>query len=586
MTSELERMHRRVERERLARKQAEALLERKSLELHRAHQELKASYDALELRVAERTRELAAANKALRCAKEAAERADRAKSEFLANMSHEIRTPLNAILGFTDLLLLGGECADEAARRDYLATIRSSGKHLLALINDVLGLSKIEAGRLDVEHAACSPQQIIADVLSVLRVQAHAKGIRLTDEWVGPVPATIVTDPGRLRQLLMNLVGNAIKFTQQGEVRIRVQTVAGETPALRVDVSDTGIGIAVDQMERIFEPFVQAETSVTRRFGGTGLGLTICRRIAAALGGTLTVASRLGEGSTFTLTLPVGTAAGVPKLDLPAADGLVVRERQSPPEQTKLTGVRVLLAEDGETNRKLIRLFLARAGAEVAVAEDGAVAVELATQQSFDVVLMDMQMPVMDGYSATSALRRRGIVTPVIALTAHAMQGDEQKCRGAGCTGYLTKPVEMGALLAAIAESLRSARAAGNDVRARAPGPDWGVGPGSVCSRADDDQELAQIALEFVDWLPQALRGMCGQAQPGNYEALAEQAHALKGTAGTVGFEVFTAPAELLERAAQAHADEEIARLLDEISEIVGRASRRQWGRWAPTEAS
>ena len=347
----------------------------------------------------------------LRKAVESADAANRTKSEFLANMSHEIRTPMNSILGFTDVLRRGF-AADEQTRRQYLDTIHSSGKHLLELINDILDLSKIEAGRLEVERKACSPCELIAELAAMFTVPAQNRGISLEFTTAGPVPETVLTDPTRLRQIVTNLVGNAIKFTESGGVKIVARLLPrGEKPQLAIDVIDTGIGISPEGLGKIFDPFVQADSAVTRRFGGTGLGLTISRRFAAALGGDLTVASELGKGSTFTVTLDTGPLDGVRLLDAPQAKTSAARSGgRSAQDLPKLPPARVLVVDDGEANRQLITVVLTRAGLQVESAENGEVAVRMATSQHFDLVLMDMQMPVMDGYTATARLRQAGAV--------------------------------------------------------------------------------------------------------------------------------------------------------------------------------
>lgn len=392
-----------------------------------------------------------------------AESATKAKSQFLANMSHEIRTPLTAILGFTEILL-GDPSLEQGPpeRVDALLTIERNGKYLLALINDILDLSKIEAGKLEVERIACSPVQIVADVASLMRVRAAAKNLPLNVTFAGKIPATIHTDPVRLRQILINLIGNAIKFTEAGEVRVETRLVQGgeRPPMIQIDVIDTGIGLSAEHVARLFQPFSQADSSTTRKYGGTGLGLAISKRLAEMLGGDITVQSVLGRGSTFSVTVAIGDLTGVPMLESPSLETGVSR----PAPSTNFSSAvplqcRILLAEDGPDNQRLIRFILEKAGARVTIVGNGQEAVEAALaacdrREPFDVILMDMQMPVMDGYTATARLREVGYAGLIVALTAHAMEGDDLKCRDAGCDGYLTKPIERAKFLATIARLL------------------------------------------------------------------------------------------------------------------------------------
>ncbi len=383
-----------------------------------------------------------------------AEAATRAKSEFLANMSHEIRTPMTAIIGYAELLDLqsDGPDADER-RRDAVRTIVRNGEHLLEIINDILDLSKIEAGRIEVERLETDLPDLVRDVVSLMSVRASGKGIRLDHDCTGRLPRTIRTDPLRLRQILTNLVGNAIKFTETGGVTLRLACTAGASPRLSIDVVDTGIGMSEGQLARLFRPFSQADASTTRTFGGTGLGLAISRRLAGLLGGDITVTSAPGEGSTFSVTVdpgPLDDVEWVTSLDgeaEAAKDAPPADAAAAPADDRPLAGRRVLLVEDGPDNRRLVGFHLRKAGAEVDEAEHGEEGVAHATAAiaagaPYDVILMDMQMPVMDGYTAAGELRAAGCPSPIVALTAHAMTGDREKCLAAGCHEYLTKPVD------------------------------------------------------------------------------------------------------------------------------------------------
>ncbi len=376
-----------------------------------------------------------------------AESASRAKSEFLANMSHEIRTPMTAILGFADLLT--ADDLSDRERREHVETIRRNGHHLLHVINDILDLSKIEAGKLDIEAIDTPVAQVVGQVASLMKVRADAKGLRFTAGCRRNVPAVVRTDPSRLRQVMLNLVGNAIKFTEVGSVRLDVGYLAGPDDApgtLICDVTDTGIGISEAQGRKLFAPFAQADESTSRRFGGTGLGLALSRRLAEMMGGEITFDSEPGKGSRFTLRLPAAIAEGVDPADV--SDAPTDDEADGPDNAAPLTLLsgRVLLAEDGPDNQRLIAFLIKKLGLEIEVVENGRLAVDRALGEAgrgraFDVVLMDMQMPELDGYAATRELRDAGYTGPIVALTAHAMSGDRQRCLDAGCDDYATKPV-------------------------------------------------------------------------------------------------------------------------------------------------
>jgi signal transduction histidine kinase/CheY-like chemotaxis protein len=402
----------------------------------------------------------------LRIAKASAEAASRAKSEFLANMSHEIRTPMTAILGYADIML--NENVGRATRENA-AIIKRNGEHLLKVIGDILDLSKIEAGKVQIERTRYSPVRLAAEVASATRPQAAAKQLTLRTDLAGSLPETVLTDPLRLRQVLVNLVGNAIKFTDQGEVCLAVRTsVEGGRPRLCFDVIDTGIGMSEEQLGKLFQPFSQVDVSSTRRFGGAGLGLCISKHLAVALGGDIGVCSKPGEGSVFTVTVDPGPADELHFVEV-TRESTVQQSQTAWPADTDAIALhgRVLLAEDGPDNRRLITRVLTHAGAEVTAVENGQLAVESALAardagRPFDVILMDMQMPVLDGYDAARELRRQGYTGPIVALTAHAMAEDSGRCRNAGCNDYLSKPFQSQALLAVVAKNV-SVLKEGND---------------------------------------------------------------------------------------------------------------------------
>ena len=366
-----------------------------------------------------------------------------AKSEFLANMSHEIRTPMTAILGYADLIAESEERpGGETQRMEFVETIKRNGEHLLAIINDILDLSKIEANKLQIEHLPVRPEGIVQEVTQLMEVKAKGAGLKLNTMFASDVPHQIVSDPTRLRQILVNLIGNAIKFTEQGAVEVNVTRATGDSPKLRFEVRDSGIGMTDEQCESLFEAFSQADASTTRKFGGTGLGLRISRRLAQMLGGDIEVESEIGRGSRFTLTVDAKETEAAASLGetLARADLFDNAAKVKEP----LAGKRILLAEDGPDNQRLISFHLRKAGAEVTIAENGLLAVQLLCQdgdqrkpllntQPFDLVVTDIQMPVMDGHEATRLLRSKGFNRPILALTAHAMKTDEAKCFAAGC---------------------------------------------------------------------------------------------------------------------------------------------------------
>ena len=492
-------------------------------------------------------------------ARRAAQEASRLKSEFLAHTSHEIRTPMTALVGYTELL--GDPDLSPAERAEGLATVRRNGEHLMTIVNDILDLSKIESGRMTIERMACSPFALVAEVTAVLRPRAAHDGLDVEVGYRSPLPETIETDPTRLRQILLNLVGNAIKFTPRGSVRLEVGPV--EDTRLCFEVIDTGIGLDAEQQARLFTAFSQADASTTRRFGGTGLGLAISKRLAGMLGGDLRVRSVPGEGSTFTLTIDVGSLAGVRLLDRPPeVRAAAERPEPSADERQALRG-RILLAEDGLDARRLLARHLRAAGAEVETAENGLVACELALRAAeagapYDLILMDMQMPELDGYAAAARLRAAGYRGPIVALTAHAMEDERARCLGAGCDGFATKPI----LRRTLIEVARAYLAPGH----AAP----------LVSALAADAEIARLLDGFVGRLPERLGAMERALGARDLVGLADLAHQLKGAATGYGFPTITEAAAELEAVAAARG--EVERALAALADVCRRAAARPAG--------
>ena len=395
-------------------------------------------------------------------AKIQAEQANHSKSQFLAQMSHELRTPMTGIIGFTDCLL------DSLTETDQIANARAvkrNSEHLLRIVNEILDLAHVESGNLIVEPAPCCPRRVVEQTLQLMQVDADAKSVCLASQSGPGLPSTVTMDAGRVRQILINIVGNAIKFTECGSVELTYRYVkADDGGRMEFDVKDSGSGIRPEDSGRIFQQFTQADGSIQRRFGGNGLGLSISHKLVQLMGGRLTVQSDVDSGSTFSVSLPAPDARWAPTR--PVRQGLSEKQTTS----KRITG-HVLLVDDCADNRNLIKHLLTRRGLRVTLADHGARALRLISEsepETFDLVLMDMQMPVMDGYTAVQRVRALGHQLPIVALTAHAMSGDRRKCLDAGCDDYLAKPIDRRQLFDILSRNLRPvARPRGRTTGAR-----------------------------------------------------------------------------------------------------------------------
>ncbi len=505
-----------------------------------------------------------------------AQRATEAKSRFLANMSHEIRTPLNGIIGFADLLMRGADKGDEAERAEWIGIIHGSGTHLLNLLNDVLDMSKLDAGKMDVALAPCSPSRVISEAVMIQQSAAADRGITLSVVFEDGVADAIRTDATRLRQIMLNLVGDAVKFTEVGAVKVIIGTETAEdgAPLLRVRIADTGIGMAEEQLGRLFGVFEQADETIADRFGGSGLGLAISKRIAERLGGDITATSTPGVGSVFTLTI-----AATPL----RAGELIHDEMQTPLASAAgmgegpLAGVRVLVADDVEANRRVCKLFLTETGAEVVLAHDGVEAVNACSRRAFDLILMDVQMPTLSGLDATRQLRAAGCPVPVIALTAFSAGADRERCLDAGMNDFLVKPFEPAVLV-----QMCTSYAASTGEKP--------IERDALCMDEDEtafgDPVLRSVAISWLRELPGQLDEIERDHASGDASAAGKIAHAIKGTGGTVGLPAFSAIGAALEQAESDAIPELVARARAECEATLARLASGDGGNGGVSRAA
>ncbi len=474
-------------------------------------------------------------------------RASDSKSTFLANMSHEIRTPLTAVIGYSETLLASDLTKEE--RLDAINTIYKCSQHVLHIINQILDLSKIEANKLEIERVMVSPVQILKDVSALMRMQAREKELSFGIFYKTSIPETIYTDPTRLKQILLNLFSNAVKFTSHGHVHIEVSCQT-EKQRIRFDVIDSGIGMSHEQSDKVFEAFTQADVSTTRRYGGTGLGLTLSKQFAEMMGGGIHVDSEPGKGSCFSVEVNTGKLEHVAFVE--ANDQLVIEEQAISQIPQKTCEGRVLLVEDTEVNQQLLGMYIRKLGATVEFANNGEQAVKLAMREPYDLILMDIQMPVMNGLDATRHLRRSGYKGAIVALTANVSSQDRLACNEAGCDGFLGKPVDR-------AEFNRLVSSYLHEIASKAD-----AAPVSS-TLLEQEPELAHLVYDYIERLPETLASLRHAVDTQQWDELKGLVHKLKGSGGNYGFNDLSKLAAKLEFQVISQHQAEIEVLMDEL---------------------
>ncbi len=502
---------------------------------------------------------LRALNTALQKKTAEAETATRAKNDFLTNMSHELRTPITAIVGYSDIV------SDQLLGRDEqlkaIETIRRNAKNLQMLVSDILDLTVIEANKLKIENIECQPRQVLAEMEALMKPIAEDKHLKFRLKIADNVPTNIRSDPARIRQILVNLLSNAVKFTDQGSVSVSVRVLQKISPTqcrLQFLVEDTGIGMNNDQVANLFTAFSQMDGALTRKFGGTGLGLFLCKRLAELLSGTISVASAPKLGSQFALNIPVEIIEVAEKrLDDP--------DKKAKPVAISLADRRILLAEDGPDNQRLLKYYIERTGARLEIVENGLAAINrindaVSRGQDFDLVLMDMQMPELDGFSTTRMLRDSGYARPIVALTAQALQGDRERCLEAGCDEYLTKPVDYQKLIQTIAHFCHKT----GEVQAV-----------RITSELSKEPMMREIVDAFIEELPRQISRMNNMIRQQDFLELKRLVHHIKGSGTGYGYPILSEVATRAEIAMAKHGNIESAihlveSMIDTIRSVEG----------------